>query len=213
MLHAENVTPVRLDSRPLLADGGGGVCVCVESCTYTSQPPNFNKKIQPFDTLCINCVHVPLSSRLDIKIHKRYTVYMITIHITEKQYTKHYKLIIKLQKALANMDTTTPQAAYNRRERAKSATSPQSLLKQTADAVKPTTKPTRYARFVEFTNQNGKLCSQRLDGSMGYIESVFMKNEKLKPKWVSEFMPSEEALMWAAGQALADADDSNSWRV
>ena len=60
---------------------------------------------------------------------------------------------------------------------------------------------------------NGRVCSQRLDGSMGYIESVFMKNEKLKPKWVSEFMPSEEALMWAAGQALADADDSFSWRV
>ena len=135
-----------------------------------------------------------------------YTVYMITIHITEKQYTKHHKLIIKLQKALADMDTTTPQAAYNRRKRAASS-------KQPADAVKPTTKPTRCARFVEFTNQNGKLCSQRLDGSMGYIESVFMKNEKLKPKWVSEFMPSEEALMWAAGQALADADDSNSWRV
>ena len=92
-------------------------------------------------------------------------------------------------------------------------TPPAPLFSKPADAVKPTTKPTRYARFVEFTNQNGKLCSQRLDGSMGYIESVFMKNEKLKPKWVSEFMPSEEALMWAAGQALADADDSFSWRV
>jgi len=96
----------------------------------------------------------------------------------------------------------------------KAATSqPAPLFSKPADAVKPTTKPTRYARFVEFTNQNGKLCSQRLDGSMGYIESVFAKNKNLKPRWVSEFMPSEEALMWAAGQALADADDSNSWRV
>ena len=92
-------------------------------------------------------------------------------------------------------------------------TPPAPLFSKPADAVKPTTKPTRYARFVEFTNQNGMVCSQRVDGSMGYIESVFMKNEKLKPKWVSEFMPSEEALMWAAGQALADADDSFSWRV
>ena len=128
---------------------------------------------------------------------------MITIHITEKQYTIHHKLIIKLQKALAGMDTTTPQAAYNRRKRTAST-------KQ-----KPTqsvSRPPRMARFVEFTNMNGMVCSQRVDGTEEYIEEVFAKNKQWKPRWTSELMPSEEAIGWAALHPQADADDSFSWQ-
>lgn len=86
-----------------------------------------------------------------------YTMYMITIYITEKQYTKHHKLIIKLQKALADMDTTTLQAAYNRRKRAASS-------KQLVDAVS-TSPPERYNRFVEFRNINDQVCTQVVSGT------------------------------------------------
>lgn len=140
---------------------------------------------------------------------------MITIHITEKQYTKHYKLIIKLQKALANMDTTTPQAAYNRRERAKSATSPQSLLKQPADAV--STSPSRYNRFVEFTNINDQVCTQVVSGTEESLATQFAKNKNLKPRWVSP--PLEQGMATIKWQIANEpstkwvTDTSNSWRA
>ena len=86
------------------------------------------------------------------------------------------------------------------------------LFSKPADAVKPTTKPTRYARFVEFTNMNGRVCSQRVDGTEEYIEEVFAKNKQWKPRWTSELMPSEEAIGWAALHPQADADDSFSWQ-
>ena len=166
------------------------------------------KKIQPFDTLCINCVHVPLPLVLDINIHKMYTVYMITIHITEKQYTKHHKLIIKLQKALADMDTTTPQAAYNRRKRAASS-------KQTAAAGSTSDK--RYNRFVEFTNINDQVCTQVVSGTEESLDRQFAKNKNLKPRWLSPLLQQGMATMeWQIANEPSTrwvTDTSNSWKA
>ena len=141
---------------------------------------------------------------------------MITIHITPEQYKKVHKLTTKLLKELAEIDTTTPQAAYNRRERAKSATSPQSLLKQSADAVS-TSPPKSWSRFVEFTNINDQVCTQVVSGTEESLATQFAKNKQLKPRWVSPPLEQGMATMeWQIANEPSTkwvTDTSNSWRA
>ena len=48
---------------------------------------------------------------------------------------------------------------------------------------------------------NGRVCSQRVDGTEEYIEEVFAKNKQWKPRWTSELMPS--------GKFVLKADTTN----
>ncbi len=138
---------------------------------------------------------------------------MITIHIDQKQYTKHHKLIIKLQKALAGMDTTTPQAAYNRRKRATTTS-----FKQGAAAGMEEKETARWNRFVEFTNVDRVVCVQVVSGTEAGLEEQMVRNKGLKPKWLSGLLEQGgmATMAWQMEnepQGGWASDTSNSWRV
>lgn len=94
-------------------------------------------------------------------------------------------------------------------------TTAQTSPTQPADAV--STSPSRYNRFVEFTNINDQVCTQVVSGTEESLATQFAKNKNLKPRWVSPPLEQGMATMkWEIANEPSTrwvTDTSNSWRA